>query len=403
MPRSSTLFLLAALAFTGCDGALTEAPEAATAPDAFARAVTVEPAPEWTALFDRESGWTGADGIYSIPLGGNDAIGTAGQQQTAFVFSDTFIGEVLPDGSRAPGGRFVNNSLALLDGAEPDPDAISFYWRGSEVNPKSVFVPQTLSAGPDDWYWLQDGFVNQALGGATHLFAARIRSTGTGGVFGFETAGIAVITLPAGARPPFESQQQVELPFFQPAQGDRGEIIFGPGIFVNTAAAGAPDPDGFVYVYGTESVPFNKYLVAARVRPEDFLDFDQWRFYNGAEWTADASAVARLADPVSNELSVTPLPAGGYGLVYKSTFLSATVDARTAPTPVGPYGPVRELYRPPEQDLDPDLFTYNAKAHPHLSAPGTLLISYNVNTLDFFGDFFRYADIYRPRFVRVRF
>jgi hypothetical protein len=29
---------------------------------------TSEPAPEWTALMERTSGWFGADGIFSIPL-----------------------------------------------------------------------------------------------------------------------------------------------------------------------------------------------------------------------------------------------------------------------------------------------------------------------------------------------
>ena len=31
---------------------------------------TSKPAPEWTALMERTSGWFGADGIYSIPLHG---------------------------------------------------------------------------------------------------------------------------------------------------------------------------------------------------------------------------------------------------------------------------------------------------------------------------------------------
>ena len=41
--------------------------------------------------------------------------------------------------------------------------------------------------------------------------------------------------------------------------------------------------------------------------------------------------------------------------------------------------------------------TYNAKAHPALSGPDELIISYNVNG----DDCFRYADIYRPRFLRL--
>ena len=35
--------------------------------------VMVVPAPEWTELFNRTSGWTGADGVYSIPYSGYDA------------------------------------------------------------------------------------------------------------------------------------------------------------------------------------------------------------------------------------------------------------------------------------------------------------------------------------------
>jgi hypothetical protein len=46
--------------------------------------------PEWDALFERESGWIGADGNYSIPLGGDT---------TLWLFSDTFVGKV-KDGKR---------------------------------------------------------------------------------------------------------------------------------------------------------------------------------------------------------------------------------------------------------------------------------------------------------------
>ena len=69
--------------------------------------------------------------------------------------------------------------------------------------------------------------------------------------------------------------------------------------------------------------------------------------------------------------------------------------------PDGPARTARKIWHCPEPDRDPDIFVYNAKAHPHISAPGELLISYNVNTFDFF-DHFKYADIYRPRFIRLR-
>ncbi len=56
------------------------------------------------------------------------------------------------------------------------------------------------------------------------------------------------------------------------------------------------------------------------------------------------------------------------------------------------------IYTAPEDGISPNTYTYNAKAHPHLSTPDRLLISYNVNTFDFF-EHFSNADIYRPRFV----
>src|SRR5690606_11678947 len=155
---------------------------------------------------------------------------------------------------------------------------------------------------------------------------------------------------------------------------------------------GAPGPDAYVYVYGVDEPPFIKRLIIARVRPADFLDFSAWRFYDGAGWSPDVADAARITSRVSNELSLSPLPGGGYALVFQLDTIGRDVAGRTAPTPVGPFGPIRKLYEAPEPAMLRGVYTYNAKAHPHLSAPGTLLISYNVNTSEFF-DHFQYADI----------
>jgi hypothetical protein len=45
--------------------------------------------------------------------------------------------------------------------------------------------------------------------------------------------------------------------------------------------------------------------------------------------------------------------------------------------------------------------TYCAKAHPHLSKPDELLISYNVNTIG--NGSFDIGDIYHPRFIKIKF
>jgi hypothetical protein len=37
------------------------------------REFTASPAPEWSDLFLRKSGWIGGDGIFAIPLSGKDS------------------------------------------------------------------------------------------------------------------------------------------------------------------------------------------------------------------------------------------------------------------------------------------------------------------------------------------
>ena len=73
---------------------------------------------------------------------------------------------------------------------------------------------------------------------------------------------------------------------------------------------------------------------------------------------------------------------------------------RKGESPTGPFDIFQTVWDCPEVLEDSDIFVYNAKAHPHLSNPGELLISYNVNTLDFW-DHFSNAGIYRPRFVTL--
>jgi hypothetical protein len=353
-----------------------------------------QPAPEWTALFDRTSGWTGADGIFSIPASGVNTPGTASQTTTTFLFADTVIGEVRPDGRRVSGARIVNNTLATLHGGTPDPSQIEFHWRTEGGQPRSVVVPETPEAGPGTWYWNQDGVV---IGNTLHSLFLRVGPAP--GAFPFEIVGVALVSITVGEGLPTDVRQR-DTPFFRPDQPGRGNIQFGAGIMTNTAAAGAPHPDGYFYVYGVQNDPRKKLLVA-RVRPEHFEDFDRWRFWDGETWNPSLDAAEPVTDRISNELSVTPLTDGRYLLVFQLDALAPSVAVRVGESPVGPWGEVERVYRAPEVDGDPNTFVYNAKAHPHLSAPGELLVSYNVNTFDFWGAFFADASLYRPRFIRL--
>lgn len=387
----------AAALFTGAIlGSVLSAPGVA-----LAQPFTVEAAPEWTSLFDRRSGWTGADGIYSIPLDGNEMYRAQPNRRTAFVFSDTFIGQVDENRHRLNGTTMVNNTMALLNGPAPDPAKITFFWgRTGQGAPAALFTPQTANSQPGEWYWLNDA---AAINGKLEIFASRIRSTGGGGAFGFEGTGLALLSTPLNSPNPYEDFVQVDCPAYnKEPSGGRGETIFGCSILNNTAAAGAPDPDGYIYIYGLQNDPFVKKLLVARVRPESFEDFAAWRYWNGTEWNAEMDQSAVLTGRVSSECSVSPLPNGKYILVYQEDTLGPWVSCKIGDSPVGPFGPAIHLWYCDEVDTIPGAFVYNAKAHPHLSKPGELLISYNVNSGDFWYHF-ENSDVYHPRFIRVRY
>lgn len=351
------------------------------------------PAPEWDALFDRTSGWTGADGIYSVPLDGDERPGNAGS--TFFIFSDTFIGEVNARDRRVAGSTFVNNSSALLEGGRPDPARIAFSWRRKpDGSPGSLVVPEPQGAEPS-WFWPGDGVV---VDGRLFFYSGRVASNGDGGVFGFKTVGVSLLSTPIEGGRPSGRTAQVDAPLYRPPADGKGDMLFGVGVMPNTRAAHAPHPDGFLYVYGLRGDDFNKKLLVARVRPEQIADFAAYRFWTGTEWSPDIAAAAPTTGRVSSELSVTPLPDGRYLLVFQLDTISNKVAVRVGASPVGPWSDYKVVYEAPETAISPNILIYNAKAHPHLSDGKRLLISYNVNTADF-PETFSNADIYRPRFI----
>jgi hypothetical protein len=158
-------------------------------------------------------------------------------------------------------------------------------------------------------------------------------------------------------------------------------------------------PDGYIYIYGPRDKDPQKELVAARVLPEYFEDFSQWTFWDGSAWGSEIQNSAPLTNQISQEFSISPLPDNRFLLVFQA---GEQVAIRYGKSPTGPFGIYQTVYFCPEAEMDWQPLLYNAKAHPHLSAPNELLISYNVNTYDFFAHFSK-ADIYRPRFITLKF
>ncbi|RYZ97026.1 MAG: DUF4185 domain-containing protein [Sphingobacteriaceae bacterium] len=365
---------------------------------AFSMKFTVSEAPEWTALFHRSNGWLGADGLFSIPFDGVD-VKTSAKDSAMLIFSDTMIGDIVNGklNSDAPG---VHNSIAVIKNRTPKEENINFAWKIKDNGkPGSFFIPNTPRAEKGDFYWLGDGFFNPETK-HTYIFGYRVHMTGSG-VFDFSVTGNALIALPKGSRPPFTDQRQMDTPFFIPAPAGNKIGYFGAGILANTKAAKTPHPDGYVYVYGIQGT--EKYVLAVRVLPKDFEKIAEWRFWDGKSWNADIKTAVPVADHASDELSVTPLADGRYVMVFQMDGIGSTIGLRVGKSPAGPFGPIIKVWDCKSVLLTKGFYPYNAKAHPALSQPGELLISFNVNSFDWNTDIQKYPNLYHPRFIRIKF
>jgi hypothetical protein len=356
---------------------------------------SVESAPEWTALFNRTVGWFGGDGIFAIPFSGVDANPS---DSVMFLFSDTMVGEI-KDSVLQPGYSMINNSIMILNGKEPSSKARFLTNTSAKGKPTSLFIPTTQSAKKGDYYWLGDGFVNHAMDNSICIFAYRIRNTNDNSAFPFREVGNNVIIIPKESKYPFKQHRQLDLPSTLGA--DSVSTSFGVGVTVNTSAAGAPNPDEYIYIYGVRGKA--KELIAARTKPEMFDNFSSWEFYNGTTWAQAFASATAIADSVSNELSVTPLGNNKYALIYQYAGIMPTIYMQIGSSPIGPFGPRQKVWNTSDDIKEKDLFTYNAKAHPAISKPGELLVSYNVNSFNFSKHIEQIPNLYRPRFVRIRF
>jgi hypothetical protein len=381
----------------------------------------IEPARDWTALVTKTKDWTGSDGIYTIAYNGYDAPGKADETKTLFLFSDTFIGKVNPVSKHRDVADFTNNTLGILNGGSPDPASMNFIW-GKDADGKTttgLFVPQTPNSTADNWYWFQDG-IN--LNNNVYISAMNVAPDPTqppGWQFKVERVSMIKVPLNNGNLE-IANQTQVDTGLLYHTEFAWGADIitlenqFGTGFMPNTAEAGAPNPDGYIYTYGYQTVFGVRGLLVARVLPADFEDQSKWRFYSESGWTSDISAAKVISDStidVSPELSVTPiiggLNNGKYRLVYSTGLFSADhglIKESIGNTPIGPFGPPTTLYYTPEDKSSAaNTFIYNAKAHPNISKPGELLISYNVNSTQDGGNVhYVNGDLYYPRFVNMR-
>lgn len=311
----------------------------------------VVPAPEYESLFNRRSGWTGADGTYSYILSDGSIL---------WSFSDTFIGNVL-DGGHVD-FEFVNNSHIVQVA-----DGLAF-----------LKAPAFVPPDREGWYWMWDGTYD----GEFQVLLGQF-SKDAGGIFGFEQIGLWYASSRLHADRLVVSEY-VKLPFFERRDGQL--ITFGSAVL----REGAWD-----YVLGIRDDGPKRSCTLARV-PRGRLGLSGvWRFWDGTDWVKDPWEAESLFVGASMESSVHPTEDGGY-LYVGSLDTGGQVVARYARSLTGPWSEATNVYRAPQ--VQGDVIAYNAKAHPELSVDDRILVSYNVNTTSL-ERVVAEADIYRPRFI----
>ncbi|HVX45229.1 MAG TPA: hypothetical protein VHC49_15170 [Mycobacteriales bacterium] len=358
----------------------------ALAPAATARAdatpITAHPDRRWDGLFNAYSdsgiGWTGADSTYSVPLPDGRIV---------WIFSDTFLGPVGPGRpSHSPPARpkigrprtapFLHNSFIVQTGSH-----LRTVYGGTAGAPDSLVSP--AGADPDtSWYWAAAGTIGP---GTLDVVYNRYDKTGPG-VFDFAWSGSVL------ARFGLLDQRLIDVTDLPSA---RPNIQSGSWLSYER---------GWTYHYRIEDLSSEKYLHIARVRGHDLRQ--PWEFFTGSGWSPHEADSVRVLDRISGQFSVTR-DQGRYVLITHDTSepFSSRIVAYFATTPVGPFTDVTPVYSTPETGAagtygNPNVFTYNSCAHPELSRPGHLLVSYNVNSFEP-DDLYRDVSIYRPRFIDV--
>lgn len=366
-------------------------------------------APDYSAMFSNYEGWTGADGIYTVNLDGKDYDDTreASDQKNYFVFSDTIVSDVNPITKLRSNVTMPNNTSALLTGRKPSCKNIEFSYPQDDEKTANIMPANPIPAtkkGKNIYYWLGDTFV---IGDKLYVYCLRIDSVNT--TYGFEQIGVDLGCYDVKDGKVDESSLQIvddDAMRLCDISDPEAKWYFGGAVYQSTEEAGAMDPDGYVYVYGYQDVQnLGRELIVSRVKPENIADFSKYEYLNSdSEWTAQVPEEFKyLADDVAPECSVSQIQEGEYKgkYLFINTHLTntATIKASISEKPYEAFENKTTIYTHDDCLTIPGQGnnTYNAKAHPALSDKNEMIISYNING----DDCFEYADIYRPRFLRL--
>lgn len=325
----------------------------------------------WNTYGNAGGHWTGGDETVSIALPDG---------RTVWLFSDTFLGTVNSDYSRPSNTPMIHNCLVVQQGS-----TLTTITGGTQANPTSLVGAATDGNANDAGYWVDDAFLfNNQL----YVFYTHYLRTGSSAL-AIQQVGTAV----ADFSLPGLSLQSVT------------QLNVGASIKWGTAIL---DQSDYTYVYGAKGKSvgqtFQTFLYLARAPHGQVLTAGSnpaaaWQFWTGSAWSASESDAATMMSGIGSGFSVK-LINQQYVLVTQDTdvLFGPNIVAYTATSPTGPFANQTYLYSTPE--ATGNVITYDARLHPELSSANSLVLSYNVDSLQS-SDNYADARIYRPRFIDI--
>lgn len=365
-----------------------------------------EPARDWTSVLSIYEGWNGADGLFSVSLDADEAKKDNDNRENMFLFSDSFLGTINPKTGGRKVAYMVNNTMAYFKGNNPEKMDLNFdYGKDGKKTYDNILT------NTNPWnYWMQDCVV---IGSKFYVYTDNVFSypddlTLDEG-FRFKIKGVDLLEFDIkDGKLDYSSQKIHSTPLFDENPTLR---MFGCGVFANTKEAKMPNADGYIYVYGILEIEKGvRNLICSRVLPKDITNFSEYRFYDGRNWVNDMHKAVAIADDLSPEMSVMPMDLNSeknkYAYVYSPCGVGTKISLCVGDTPFGPFENSIELYDIAKaEDLDysqiKKVYSYNAKAHYHIAKKDEILMSYNVNTMDYESHIIN-GNVYRPRFLRYK-
>jgi hypothetical protein len=357
--RTSFLLVAITVVFFSCKKEIEVNAIRSDASNNLATPITSVKASYWDSVFTRYGGgWTGGDQAvsYKLPDG-----------RFLWLFGDSFVDTVYPNRKRPITG-FIHNTMVTMDAAGGN---FTTYKKGTAKNPQPYF-----QATGKSYYWPVFTFMNTAKT-QVYVFLDKIKPTSGTGSFAFKVTGVDVAIL----NYPDLTIQQI--------------TPFSTGDFINWAGAAMENDDDYIYLYGTESTQYNKFIHIARTPKATPLS--NVTYFDGTNWVNDPLLSKRMQGGVSESFSFFKNQ-GKYYLVSQENLLGPNIYIWDAQSPTGPFTRKRLIYTTPQLAGTVPLWTYNASAHIELNQNNQLLVGYCANSQTSAG-LYSNADSYRPYFV----